>query len=136
MPKPGTGPFVAVRLQNICVTRAGRNVLRGIDWSIRPGQRWIVAGANGAGKTQLLKLVAGAIWPTPGAGGSRRYKWRGEVWTSPREVQDEIAYIGAERQDKYERYGWNHTVRQVIGTGLHRTDIPLDSLGAADDRRI
>jgi molybdate transport system ATP-binding protein len=136
MPKSGTGRFIAVRLQNICLTRAGRSVLRGVDWSVRPGQRWIVAGGNGAGKTQLLKLVAGAIWPTPGIGGLRRYEWRREVWMTPREVQDEIAYIGAERQDKYERYGWNHTVRQVIGTGLHRTDIPLDSLSVADDRRI
>jgi molybdate transport system ATP-binding protein len=136
MPKSGTGRFIAVRLQNICLTRAGRSVLRGVDWSVRPGQRWIVAGGNGAGKTQLLKLVAGAIWPTPGIGGSRRYEWRREVWMTPREVQDEIAYIGAERQDKYERYDWNHTVRQVIGTGLYRTDIPLDSLSVADDRRI
>jgi hypothetical protein len=38
-------------------------------------------------------------------------------------VQEEIAYVGAERQDKYERYAWDFTVRQVIGTGLHRTDI-------------
>jgi molybdate transport system ATP-binding protein len=136
MPKSVTGRFVGVRLRNIHLTRAGRGVLRGVDWKISPGQRWIVAGANGAGKTQLLKLVAGAVWPTPGTGGSRRYEWRAEFWTAPREVRDEIAYIGAERQDKYERYGWNHTVRQVIGTGLHRTDIPLDSLGAADDRRI
>jgi molybdate transport system ATP-binding protein len=131
-----TGRFVDVRLKNIRLRRAGRSVLSAVDWRIRPGQRWIVAGANGAGKTQLLKLVAGAIWPTPVTGGSRRYLWRGELWTTPREVQEEIAYIGAERQDKYERYGWNHTVLQVIGTGLYRTDIPLDELSSADVRRI
>src|ERR1017187_5136749 len=104
MPKLTTGPFIDVRLRNIHLMRAGRSILRAIDWRVRPGQRWIVAGGNGAGKTQLLKLVAGAIWPTPATGGSRRYEWRGEVWATPREVQDEIAYIGAERQDKYERY--------------------------------
>jgi len=49
--------------------------------------------------------------------------WRREIWTTPREVQEEIAYVGAERQDKYERYAWDFTVRQVIATGLHRTDI-------------
>lgn len=136
MPKLTTGPFIDVRLRNIHLMRAGRSILRAIDWRVRPGQRWIVAGGNGAGKTQLLKLVAGAIWPTPATGGSRRYEWRGEVWATPREVQDEIAYIGAERQDKYERYGWNHTVRQVVGTGVHRTDIPLDCLSVVDERRI
>jgi molybdate transport system ATP-binding protein len=51
-------------------------------------------------------------------------------------VKEEIAYVGAERQDKYERYAWDFTVRQVIGTGLQRTDIPLHSLSLADGRRI
>jgi molybdate transport system ATP-binding protein len=131
-----TGRFVEVELKGIHLTRAGRGVLRDVNWNIRPGQRWILAGANGAGKTQLLKLVAGAIWPTPGTGGARRYRWRGEWWATPREVQDEIAYLGAERQDKYERYAWNYTVRQVIGTGVHRTDIPLGALSLAEHRRI
>jgi molybdate transport system ATP-binding protein len=125
-----------VNLKRIRLSRAGRSVLRGVDWRIRPGERWILAGANGAGKTQLLKLVAGSIWPTPGMGGSRRYTWRGEVWGTPGEVQDEIAYLGAERQDKYERYAWNYTVRQIIGTGLHRTDIPLHDLSFTDHRQI
>jgi molybdate transport system ATP-binding protein len=44
--------------------------------------------------------------------------------------------VGPERQDKYERYGWNHTVEQVVGTGLYRTDIPLNPLDSGDCRRI
>ena len=125
-----------MQLKRVRLRRAGRSVLRDVNWRIRPGERWILAGANGAGKTQLLKLVAGSIWPTPGAGETRRYLWRGELWTTPREVQEEIAYVGAERQDKYERYAWDYTVRQVIGTGLKRTDIPLHPLSVADERRI
>ena len=53
-------------------------------------------------------------------------------FTSPFEVKEEIGYLGPERQDKYERYGWNHTVAQIIGTGLYRTDIPLNPLTDAD----
>ena len=127
---------MSVELTRIDLERAGRVVLRDIDWTIRPGERWILAGGNGAGKTQLMKLVAGAVWPSPAGRGRRLYRWRGEVWRTPREVNDEIAYLGAERQDKYGRYGWNHAVEQVIGTGLHRTDIPLDPLDATDRRRI
>src|SRR6185369_13903696 len=52
------------------------------------------------------------------------------------EVKEEIGYLGPERQDKYERYGWNHTVAQIIGTGLYRTDIPLNPLTDADRRSI
>ena len=128
--------YVKVQLARIRLEREGRTVLRDIDWTIRPGERWILAGGNGAGKTQLLKLVAGAVWPTPTGRELLRYEWRNEVWCTPLEVKDEIAYVGAERQDKYERYGWNHTVRQIVGTGLYRTDIPLDPLSAADHEQI
>jgi molybdate transport system ATP-binding protein len=111
-------------------------VLVDISWTIRPGERWVLAGGNGAGKTQLLKVIAGAVWPTPPSGGARIYRWRKELWRAPYEVKEEIAYVGPEGQDKYERYGWNHTVEQIVGTGLHRTDIPLNPLTAADLRRI
>jgi molybdate transport system ATP-binding protein len=104
----------------------------------------VLAGGNGAGKTQLLKIIAGAVWPTPAdtrspsavANSSRRYRWRGETFPSPFEVKEEIGYVGPERQDKYERYGWNHPVEQIVGTGLYRTDIPLNPLSVADRRRI
>jgi molybdate transport system ATP-binding protein len=128
--------YLDVRLQRIHVTRGERRVLRAIDWHIRPDQRWVLVGANGAGKTQLLKLIAGAVWPVPEERPIRRYRWGQEVRTTPYEAQDEIAYVGPERQDRYERYGWNHSVEGVIGTGLHRTDIPLQELSSADRRAI
>ena len=128
--------YLEVRLQRIHVSRGERTVLRAIDWHIRPGQHWVLVGANGAGKTQLLKLLAGAVWPVPEQRPVRRYRWGREVRTTPYEAQDEIAYVGPERQDRYERYGWNHTVEQVIGTGIHRTDIPLHELSGANLRSI
>lgn len=135
--------YVEVRLKQVQLSRGERLILDGIDWTIRPGQRWVLAGGNGAGKTQLLKLVSGAVWPTSatpahsqGARGMRCYLWRGETFHAPYGVQEEIGYVGPERQDKYERYGWNHTVEQVVGTGLYRTDIPLDRLRAQDIGRI
>ncbi|MGB6450560.1 MAG: ATP-binding cassette domain-containing protein, partial [Steroidobacteraceae bacterium] len=123
-------------MRHIGLRRAGRTVLRDIEWTISPGQRWILAGANGAGKTQLLKLVAGSVWPTPTGRELRHYRLCGTVYRTPLEVLEEIAYVGPERQDKYERYGWNFTAEQIVGTGLHRTDIPLDALTAPDSRAI
>jgi molybdate transport system ATP-binding protein len=116
--------------------RDGRRILHDVSWTIAPGEHWVLVGGNGAGKTQLMKLIAGAVWPTPTGRERRSYEWRHESWSSPFEVQDEIGYVGPERQDKYERYGWNHTVEQIIGTGSYRTDIPLDPLTAADRKRI
>ncbi len=116
--------------------RNGRRVLEDVSWTIRPGERWVLAGANGAGKTQLLKLIAGSVWPTPTGRDVRQYRWKGERWRTPREIQDEIGYVGPERQDKYTRYGWDHSVAEIVATGIYRTDIPLHSASDADRRRV
>ena len=55
--------YLHVDLENVRLALGGRPVLRNISWSIHPGQRWVLIGANGAGKTQLLKLLAGDVWP-------------------------------------------------------------------------
>jgi molybdate transport system ATP-binding protein len=127
---------LAVTLRRIDLDRGGRAVLRDIDWQIRSGQRWLLIGGNGAGKTQLLKLVSGAVWPRPTSRGLRRYRLRGESFDTPAGVADEIAYVGAERQDRYEHYEWNFLAREVVGTGLQRTDIPMRALTPAEERRV
>src|ERR1700733_12707967 len=134
--KSADARYVEVRLANVHLEREERTILEDVNWTIRPGEHWVLAGGNGAGKSQLLKLISGAVWPTPTGREVRQYRWRRELWPGPFEVQDEISYVGPERQDKYERYGWNHTVEQIVGTGLYRTDIPLDPLSVADHRRI
>jgi molybdate transport system ATP-binding protein len=128
--------YLEVRLAHANLRRNGRRVLKDLSWIIRPGERWVLAGANGAGKTQLLKLIAGAVWPAPAAQPVRRYLRGRQHWTTPQEVLEEIAYLGAERQDKYQRYGWDMTAERIVGSGIHRTDIPLEALSAADRRRI
>ena len=44
----------------------GRPVLTGVDWEVGPGERWVVLGANGSGKTSLLRLAGGWLFPTSG----------------------------------------------------------------------
>ncbi len=122
--------YVEVELAGVGLRLHGRTVLRSIDWRIRPGERWVLMGANGAGKTLLLKLIAGDIWPTPGRG-RRLYRWRGETFPEPLGVKEEIAYVGAERQDRYEHYAWNHRAAAVVGTGFTRSDVPQGPLSAA-----
>jgi molybdate transport system ATP-binding protein len=93
-------------------------------------------GANGAGKTQLLKLLAGDVWPTPSRATLRRYRYRRESFDDPYGIKEELAYVGAERQDRYEHYEWNHRVELIVATGLHRTDIPLAPFSAEDRRQV
>lgn len=43
-----------------------KEVLRGVEWRIAPGERTGILGVNGAGKSTLLGLVAGTVQPTSG----------------------------------------------------------------------
>ncbi len=128
--------FLQVELAAAGLRRAGRRILCDIHWRIRPGQRWIVLGANGSGKTQLLKLVAGIVRASAARRPRVRWRLHGEWHDVPLEIRQRIAYLGPERQDKYERYGWNLVVEELVGTGLYATDIALDTLTAADRKRV
>src|ERR1700720_801945 len=110
--------YLEVRLAHLSLHRGGRNVLKAISWTIRPGERWGLAGANGAGKTQLLKLVAGVVGPKAAARPVLQYRLGRQAGTTPFGFKDVIAYLGAERQDKYQRYGWDVSAARIVGTGL------------------
>ena len=104
---------------------------------MRAGERWLLLGPNGAGKTVLLKLLRGDFWPTPTGRESRRYHLRsGEVLDQPLFAADRIAYLGPERQDRYERYESTLDVQQVVLTGFDDSDFPLLAATAAQRRRI
>ncbi|MEW5725185.1 MAG: ABC transporter ATP-binding protein [Thermodesulfobacteriota bacterium] len=57
------GPMV--ELKGVGLWR-DRMLLEGVDWTVEPGQHWIMLGRNGAGKTLLLKIIAGYLWPSRG----------------------------------------------------------------------
>lgn len=53
--QPGPG---LVRFENVTFGyRPGQQVLKGVDFSIPPGQTWAVVGPTGAGKTSLVNLL-------------------------------------------------------------------------------
>ena len=45
----------------------GARILDGIDWTVHAAQRWVVLGANGAGKTSLLRIAALYQHPSSGS---------------------------------------------------------------------
>ncbi|GAA0374724.1 iron ABC transporter ATP-binding protein [Acrocarpospora corrugata] len=56
-----------LQLQDVAVRRDGASLLRGIDWTVREDERWVVIGPNGAGKTTLLQVAAALLFPTEGS---------------------------------------------------------------------
>jgi molybdate transport system ATP-binding protein len=132
------GPRLAQVELRDCSVRLGRHwALRDVSLTLRRGERWLLLGPNGAGKTVLLKLIRGDLWPTPTGREARRYGYAsGEVDEQTLDASSHIAYLGPERQDRYERYESTLTVEQVVLTGFDDSDFPLQPATAAQRRRI
>ena len=53
--------------QQLCISAGKRSLINGLNWSVNRGEFWCVLGKNGAGKTSLLRTLAGAATPTQGS---------------------------------------------------------------------
>jgi putative ABC transport system ATP-binding protein len=52
--------------QGIRVSRGGNEILRGVDVTLRGGERLALTGPSGSGKTVLLSILAGLVLPQSG----------------------------------------------------------------------
>ena len=79
-------------LDDVSVIRESRAIVRNITLPLREGQRWVVLGANGCGKTTLLKVMSLYLHPSSGhtfVSGSRFGTF------DVRQVRPTIAYSSA-----------------------------------------
>lgn len=53
-------------LNDVCIDRNDTRIIRGLTWTIGPGERIGILGRNGAGKSTLLALFQSALRPTLG----------------------------------------------------------------------
>jgi molybdate transport system ATP-binding protein len=139
MKTPRSSPTL-VKLERCSVVLDGVTVLDDISFELRAGERWALIGSNGAGKTMLLKLLRGDLWPTPLGIESRTYHLDPDAGPEgspqPAGSKQQIAYVGPERQDRYLRRDWNLTVTQVVTTGLFDEDIPLTRASRVQSARV
>jgi iron complex transport system ATP-binding protein len=56
----------ALELRNISLHRDSTVILDNVSWSAHRGEHWIVLGANGSGKTSLLRIAALYLHPSAG----------------------------------------------------------------------
>jgi iron complex transport system ATP-binding protein len=62
----GTLPRPSLRLTGVGLVRDGRHLLEAVDLIVRPDERWVVLGANGSGKTSLLRIAGLQLHPSAG----------------------------------------------------------------------
>ncbi|WP_251549203.1 ABC transporter ATP-binding protein [Neobacillus muris] len=55
-----------VQLENVSLVRDGKPILREVNWTIEPGENWVLFGLNGSGKTAILNVLNAYYFPTKG----------------------------------------------------------------------
>ncbi|MFP6854742.1 MAG: ATP-binding cassette domain-containing protein [Opitutales bacterium] len=68
-------------------------ILRGIDWQVRPGENWVILGPNGSGKSTLLNALMAFTAPTKGRLFAFGHEYGEDDWN---EVKASIGYVGSE----------------------------------------
>jgi heme exporter protein A len=137
-----------LKVAGLHLWRGDRHVLRGVSFNGEPGHCVLLTGRNGAGKTSLIRVIAGLLDPEEG-----EVRWRD---TPTRRARDdfhaELAYLGHEPPLKGDLTGRENLhfsvgIRRKVGAGdidaaLVRTaaqafaDRPVRTLSAGQRRRV
>ncbi len=59
-------PGLTLHLDRIVMRRGATTILDDVSFTVRRGERWLILGANGSGKTSLLRVAALYEHPTSG----------------------------------------------------------------------
>ncbi len=52
--------------RDVTFRRDFNNILKGVNWTVKKGEKWALLGQNGSGKSTLLSMVMAYTWPTSG----------------------------------------------------------------------
>jgi molybdate transport system ATP-binding protein len=123
-----TVPLIELMRANVWL--AGRRVLHDVTWRLRPGEHWLVTGANGSGKSSFLRVLHGQL--RPALGGTATWPALGnprDVW----QLRKHVAWVSPELQAAY-RYP--STVRACIASGFTSSVGATREPTADEERRI
>jgi heme exporter protein A len=136
-------------VHDLSCVRGERSLFAGIDFSVNPGEWLHVRGANGSGKTSLLRLLAGLSQPAKG-----RISWRGKAADDDSQAyRAELLFLGHHAAVKEELTALENLqlASELDGGVLPRTealealqrfglkgreDLPVRFLSAGQKRRV
>lgn len=106
-----------IRMESVSIGYGQKQILKNLNWEVKPGDRWLLKGSNGSGKSTLISLLIGE---NPQAYSQDfwlfdRKRGTGEsIW----EVKRPTGFVAPELSRYFPA---NQTCRKVILSGLFDT---------------
>ncbi|MNO39135.1 putative ABC transporter ATP-binding protein YlmA [compost metagenome] len=118
-----------ISLKNVSWQRDTTMILREMNWEVKQGQHWCIVGLNGSGKTTMLNVVNGYIWPTTGQVEVLDHRF-GDV--DLRELRKRIGWVSTSLQQKL--YG-HQTALTIVLSGKFATIGLYDKTNEEDQKQ-
>ena len=85
-----SAPELQLSVHALCLARGPKRLFADLNWQLNAGQAMILRGANGSGKTSLLRVLAGLT-----AADAGEVRWRNQRWSPLCNAQRESSlYLG------------------------------------------
>lgn len=104
-----------IDIQDVSWQRENRQILQNVNWKVERGEHWAIIGSNGAGKTALLNIITGYMWPTSGS-----VKILGKQFGhyDLRELRKSIGWVSSALLEKFYRFQ-NEQALNVVLSGKY-----------------
>ncbi|MGN7357112.1 ABC transporter ATP-binding protein [Paenibacillus sp. SAF-054] len=102
-----------ISMRDVCLRREETQILDHVTLEIEKGENWVILGRNGSGKTTILEMLTGYLFPSEG-----RIEVLGNTYgeCDVREVRKEIGYISP---NLLEKLNLSDPVWEVVATGAY-----------------
>jgi len=102
-----------ISMRDVSLRREENQILDQVSLNMQKGENWVILGRNGSGKTTILEMLTGYLFPSSG-----RIEVLGNVYgeCDVREVRKEIGYISP---SLLEKLNLSDPVWEVVATGAY-----------------
>lgn len=103
--------------EDITFKRDGREILKGVNWNIHEGEKWVLLGLNGSGKSTLLGMIPVFTHPTSGILKVFGHEFGKYPWDK---VKGKVGFVSSTMYSFFNTFNY-YSLEEIIISGKYST---------------